>query len=77
MKMLVWPKDDEMRKLLQHEPTGVPFYETGPADWPDDTFTYRRIQDGDVLTSPPAEKDATAAQPAEKKSVKAAARPSE
>lgn len=67
--MQVWPKDDEMRKLLKHEPTGVAFYETGPADWPDDTFTYRRIQDGDVTTTPPVEKTQQPDQPAEKRSM--------
>ena len=45
--MKVWPKDDSVRKTLAH-PTAGPFRAEGPADWPDDTFTYRRIQDGDL-----------------------------
>lgn len=64
--MQVWPKDDDMRKLLKHEPTGVAFYETGPAEWPDDTFTYRRIQDGDVTTTPPQLERKAVAKPAAK-----------
>ena len=50
--MKVWPKNDEMRKILKH-PTGVPFPAEGPADWPEDTFTHRRINDGDVTLDEP------------------------
>ena len=45
--MKVWPKNDEMRKILKHGAVGFP--EEGPAEWPDDTFTHRRIMDGDVM----------------------------
>jgi len=52
--MLVWPKDDNIRKILKHPGNAVvPFREEGPADWPDDTFTYRRIQEGDLLVNDP------------------------
>jgi hypothetical protein len=51
--MLVWPKDETMRKLLRHPSNQVGFRPEGPIDWPDDTFTARRIADGDVLTSDP------------------------
>ena len=50
--MQVWPKNDEIRKILKH-PTKVGFRETGPSDWPNDSFTYRRIQDGDVVLKDP------------------------
>lgn len=46
--MKVWPKNDTMRKLLKHGVVGFPG--EGPAEWPDDTFTHRRIEDGDVTT---------------------------
>jgi hypothetical protein len=49
----VWPKNDEFRAVLRH-PTGGRMPTTDdPANWPNDTYTYRRIQDGDVLTSDP------------------------
>lgn len=52
--MLVWPKNDELRKLLKH-PNGVRFRPEGPADWPADVFTHRRIHDGDVSLKDPNE----------------------
>lgn len=57
--MLVWPKNDQMRKLLRHPHGKTAFPPQGPADWPDDSFTARRIADGDVSleetkTKPPA-----------------------
>jgi hypothetical protein len=74
--MQVWPKNEEMRKILRH-PNGVGFHPEGSVEWPDDTFTYRRLQDGDVTTvSPVAETPAAEAPaaetPAEKKSSRAA-----
>lgn len=50
--MKVWPKNEQMRKLLKH-PEGQLFRETGSSDWPDDTFTHRRLQDGDIVTHDP------------------------
>ena len=53
--MKVLPKDDAMRKLIKH-PTAGGFHEEGPAEWPDDQFTTRRLRDGDVtLAEPKAE----------------------
>jgi hypothetical protein len=52
--MQVWPKNELMRKHLKHA-NGTGFRETGPADWPDDSFTHRRVTDGDVVTSEPKE----------------------
>jgi len=45
--MKVTPKNDDVRKTLQH-PTAGGFRAEGPADWPEDTFTFRRIRDGDI-----------------------------
>lgn len=57
----VWPKDDVMRKHLRHPADRAGFRAEGPADWPYDQFTTRRIEDGDVVLSdpnPPAEEKA-------------------
>ncbi len=51
--VLVWPKDDVMRKHLKHPHNNVSFREQGPIDWPDDQFTHRRLEDGDVLLNDP------------------------
>lgn len=51
--MKVWPKNDEMRKLLKHPFGNAPFPESGPLDWPEDSFTTRRLADGDVLAEEP------------------------
>jgi len=45
--MKVWPRNEEIRKVLKHGVIGFPA--EGPAEWPDDTFTHRRIMDGDVM----------------------------
>lgn len=44
--MKVWPNSEAIRRRLKH-PNGVGF-DQGPADWPDDRFTRRRIRDGSV-----------------------------
>jgi hypothetical protein len=46
--MKVIPKNDAMRKLLKHPNGNIAFREEGPIDWPDDSFTHRRIVDGDI-----------------------------
>jgi hypothetical protein len=46
-------KDDEMRAALKH-PSGARFSKhPNGTPWPLDQFTYRRLQDGDVLAAPP------------------------
>lgn len=47
----VWPASEAIRKLMKH-PAGIKFRETldESVEWPLDTFTRRRIADGDVLT---------------------------
>lgn len=63
----VWPKNEQVRKVLYH-PTGKRgFPAEGPVEWPDDVFTARIISDGDVLTEDPgAEKAAPEKKPAKK-----------
>ena len=46
--MKVYPKDDKIRGFLKH-PSGVGFKEYGPANWPKDAFTLRRLRDGDIV----------------------------
>ena len=60
----VIPKNDTLRKLLKH-PVGGPFRAEGAAEWPSDSFTARRIADGDVtVEEAPKEGQASAPQPA-------------
>ena len=51
--MQVWPKNDVMRKILVHPSGQIAFHEEGPIDWPDDSFTARRVSDGDILLEEP------------------------
>ena len=44
----VLPKNEEMRKLLKHPQGQIAFKDTGSIEWPDDSFTARRVADGDV-----------------------------
>jgi hypothetical protein len=50
----VWPANEAMRKALRHPRAGA-FRDTldQGIDWPADSFTHRRLQDGDVLDHPP------------------------
>lgn len=59
--MQVWPKNDQMRKILVHPEGKVAFHDEGPIDWPDDSFTHRRIMDGDVTTQEPTKEELKAA----------------
>jgi hypothetical protein len=45
--MKVFPKNDDIRRVLFH-PTAGKFRAEGSAEWPDDSFTNRRIRDGDI-----------------------------
>jgi hypothetical protein len=45
--MKVLPKNDDIRRVLFH-PNAGKFRAEGPAEWPDDSFTNRRIKDGDI-----------------------------
>lgn len=46
--MKVWPTSERVRKTMRHPAGGIGFPSKGPAEWPDDAFTFRRIRDGDV-----------------------------
>jgi hypothetical protein len=51
----VYATSDEMVKALKHPLTKQGFVSKEAAvNWPDDTFTRRRIRDGDVSTDAPA-----------------------
>lgn len=52
--MKVWAKNEEVSKVLRH-PTGGGFMWPTPADWPDDTYTFRQVQAGDVLLQDPGD----------------------
>jgi len=43
----VEPRDDDMRRLLKH-PSAGGFRSEGSIEWPDDTFTRRRLKEGSV-----------------------------
>jgi hypothetical protein len=36
-----------MRRILKHPTAGV-FRSTGPTEWPMDTYTHRRLEDGSI-----------------------------
>jgi hypothetical protein len=42
----VEPTSERLR-ILKH-PSGARFYATGSSEWPLDSFTHRRIRDGDI-----------------------------
>ena len=44
----VVPRDDDMRRLLKHMPSGIGFRSEGSVEWPDDVFTQRRLKEGSV-----------------------------
>jgi hypothetical protein len=52
--MKVWAKNEDVRKIMKH-PTAGGFNADGSADWPDDTFTYRRMRDGDISQEQPTQ----------------------
>jgi hypothetical protein len=41
------PRDDDVRRVLKH-PNGIGFPKDGPAEWPLDKFTNRRLTEGSV-----------------------------
>jgi hypothetical protein len=51
-RVRVVPRDDEMRELLKHPRAGK-FRSSGSLEWPNDTFTQRRIRDGSVTLEAP------------------------
>ena len=51
----VEPANDDMRRVLAHPRAGH-FRSEGSMEWPDDTFTYRRLRDGDIKRADAAKK---------------------
>jgi hypothetical protein len=43
----VVPRDDDMRRLLKHPRAGG-FRSEGSLEWPNDTFTQKRLRDGSI-----------------------------
>jgi len=58
-RVRVVPRDD-MRALLKHPTGDIGFLATGGAEWPDDAFTRRRIEDGSVTLEQQQQPDAQA-----------------
>lgn len=48
--MKVKAKNETIQKQEKH-PTGGGFRSDGTAEWPDDTYTFRRLQDGDITVA--------------------------
>jgi len=46
-RVRVEPKDEGTRRTLKH-PRGMRFRASGSVEWPDDSFTQRRLADGSV-----------------------------
>jgi hypothetical protein len=44
----VVPANDDMRRLLKHPLTGH-FRAEGGLEWPNDTFTFKRLRDGNII----------------------------
>jgi hypothetical protein len=63
-RVRVVPKNDELRKVLKHPTTGMAFRESGSVEWPHDTFTKRRIRDGDITIEERAQERKAPATPA-------------
>jgi len=57
----VLPSDDDMRRFLKHPRAGG-FRSTGSVEWPNDTFTQRRLRDGSVKLEDAAEQKSAAEQ---------------
>jgi hypothetical protein len=46
-RVRVVPANDDMRRILKH-PTAGAFKSSGVTEWPMDTYTHRRLEDGSV-----------------------------
>jgi hypothetical protein len=52
----VFAKDEKLAKVLKH-PMGGRFGEDGSAMWPRDSYTMRRLRDGDITTEDPSTRE--------------------
>jgi hypothetical protein len=50
--MKVWPANLDMRKVMNH-PIAGRFRDVGGGDWPEDTYTFRRMREGSIVTENP------------------------
>jgi len=58
----VEPRDEDMRRVLKHQPSGIGFRSIGSVEWPDDSFTRRRLRDGSVKLAEPDQVEQSAEQ---------------
>jgi hypothetical protein len=63
--MKVYALKDNVKQYVKH-PRGTNFDKQGSADWPMDSFTTRRIRDGDISLEAPSEMKAAAPKSAAK-----------
>jgi len=45
-----------MRRILKHPVTGMRFRSTGSVEWPNDSFTQRRLRSGSITLAPKDDK---------------------
>ena len=58
-RVRVVPANDDVRRVLRH-PRGMRFRSTGSVEWPLDSFTQRRINEGAITIERPAAAASTA-----------------
>jgi hypothetical protein len=63
--MKVYAANADMVRLLKHPIAGGFLDIDTPVEWPDDSFTFRRVRDGDVKVDAPVKKEQPAEAPAE------------
>lgn len=54
----VLPADENMRHILKHPRGWIAFRSSGSVEWPLDTFTRRRLRDGDITLEEERERPA-------------------
>ena len=59
----VVPRDEQMRAVLKHQPSGIAFRKEGGVEWPNDRFTQKRLRDGSVKLEPSKKEPSTEDQP--------------
>jgi hypothetical protein len=69
----VVPANDDMRRLLRHPKAGR-FRSEGGLEWPNDTFTKKRLRDGDVKLESEAKAESAKAESAAKAESEAASK---
>lgn len=59
----VVPRDDQMRAVLKHQPSGIAFRKEGGVEWPNDRFTQKRLREGAVMLERAKKEPSTEDQP--------------